>query len=67
MFPFLIPNAARTSEVLNPRGDEIDLDKATGTIPAERMKSCREHRVPLTKAALIPLNQSLIEIPSRFS
>ena len=57
-FQFLILTGARTSEVLNARWDEIDFDKAMWTIPAERMKSRREHRVPLTKAALIPLEHA---------
>jgi integrase len=56
-FRFLILTAARTSEVLNARWEEIDFDKATWTIPAERMKSRREHRVPLTKTALALLTQ----------
>ena len=58
-FRFLILTAARTSEVLNASWDEIDFDKATWTIPAHRMKSRREHRVPLAKAALIPLKQAI--------
>ena len=58
-FRFLILTAARTSEVLNTRWDEIDFDKAIWTIPAARMKSRREHRVPLSKAALAPLKQAM--------
>lgn len=49
---FLILTAARTSEVLNAEWDEIDLENATWTIPADRMKANREHRVPLSKQAL---------------
>lgn len=48
---FAILTAARTSEVLGARWDEIDLDKKVWTIPAERMKARREHRVPLSDAA----------------
>lgn len=48
----LILTALRTSEVINARWDEIDLDKAVWTIPAERMKMKNEHRVPLTKRAV---------------
>ena len=51
-FRFLILTAARTGEVLQARWSEIDLDKTTWTIPAERMKRRREHRVPLSNAAL---------------
>lgn len=48
---FLILTATRTSEVLNAEWDEIDLENATWTIPADRMKARREHRVPLSKQA----------------
>ena len=51
-FEFLVLAAARTSEVRGARWDEIDLDEATWTIPARRMKNDREHRVPLSTAAL---------------
>jgi integrase len=51
-FEFLILTATRTSETLNATWDEIDLGSATWTIPAERMKSAREHRVPLSDDAL---------------
>jgi integrase len=46
---FLILTAARTSEVMLATWDEIDGD--TWTIPAERTKMAREHRVPLSKQA----------------
>jgi integrase len=49
---FLILTAVRTNEAINARWDEIDLDQRVWTIPAERMKAKREHRVPLTDAAL---------------
>lgn len=45
----LILTALRTSEVINARWDEFDLDNAVWTIPAERMKMNNEHRVPLTR------------------
>ena len=44
--------ATRTSEVLNARWTEFDLDAGLWTIPAERMKARREHRVALSKRAL---------------
>lgn len=44
----LIHTAARTSEVLNARWSEFDLEQRIWTIPAERMKAGKEHRVPLT-------------------
>lgn len=48
---FLILTACRTSEVLNAGWSELDLDLAIWTIPAERMKARREHRVPLSARA----------------
>ena len=51
-FEFLVLTAARAGEVRLATWDEIDLEAATWTIPAERMKAAREHRVPLSKHAL---------------
>jgi len=48
----VILTAARTSEVINARWDEVDLNAKVWTIPAERMKAKREHRVPLSDAAV---------------
>lgn len=45
---FLILTAARTSEVLKAQWSEIDLNDRVWTIPPERMKAGREHRVPLS-------------------
>lgn len=47
-FEFTVLTAARTSEVLLATWDEIDIDHATWTVPAQRMKAKREHRVPLS-------------------
>jgi integrase len=44
--------ATRTSEVLYARWSEFDLDAGLWTIPAERMKARKEHRVALSKRAL---------------
>ena len=49
---FLILVAARTGEVTGAQWSEFDLDNATWTIPAERMKGKKEHRIPLSKHAL---------------
>lgn len=49
---FLILTATRSGEVLGARWSEIDLDARVWTIPAERMKAKREHRVPLSAAAM---------------
>ncbi|MCJ2125119.1 tyrosine-type recombinase/integrase [Methylobacterium sp. J-077] len=44
---FTILTAARTGEVIGATWDEMDLAERAWTVPAERMKGCREHRVPL--------------------
>jgi integrase len=49
---FAILTAARTGEALGARWSEIDLAAKVWTVPAERMKAGREHRVPLSDAAL---------------
>ena len=51
-FEFLVLTAARAGEVRFATWNEIDTDAATWTIPAERMKAGREHRVPLPARAL---------------
>jgi integrase len=52
---FIILTAARSSEARCAVWDEIDLDKGLWTIPPERMKANRPHRVPLTQAAIAVL------------
>jgi integrase len=47
-----ILTALRTGEVINARWSEIDFVAKVLTIPAERMKAGREHRVPLSKRAI---------------
>lgn len=46
---FLILTATRTNEVIGATWEEIDLIKKVWTIPENRMKAGREHRVPLSK------------------
>ncbi len=57
-FEFLVLTAARTSEVLKATWDEIDIDAETWTVPANRMKAGREHRVPLASRAVEILKQA---------
>jgi integrase len=59
---FVILTAARTSEVTGATWQEIDFDNQTWTVPAQRMKAKREHRVPLSSAALALLAQLPREI-----
>ena len=55
-FEFLVLTAARTGEVREARWDEIC--GATWTVPAERMKMNREHRVPLSNRAVEVLDEA---------
>lgn len=49
---FLILTAARSGEVRHARWDEVDTGTCLWTVPEDRMKAGREHRVPLSAAAL---------------
>jgi integrase len=49
---FTVLCAARTGESLGATWDEFDLDAKTWTIPDERMKKGKEHRVPLCPRAV---------------
>jgi integrase len=53
---FAILTAARSGEVRGATWDEIDLQAGIWTVPGARMKAGREHRVPLSPAALKLLN-----------
>lgn len=50
---FAILTAARSGEIRGAVWAEIDLDAAVWTIPPERMKAKKEHRIPLSDAALV--------------
>lgn len=54
-FRFLILTAARSGEARGATWAEIDLEAATWTVPGERMKQGKAHRVPLSDAALAVL------------
>jgi len=54
---FVVLTAARSGEVRGARWSEIDMGEAIWTVPAERIKAGREHRVPLSPAALAVLDQ----------
>ena len=55
---FLVLTAARSGEARLATWDEIDIEARTWTIPAERMKANREHRVPLSDAAMAVLREA---------
>ena len=55
---FTILTAARTNEVIQAVWSEFDLDLGIWVVAAERMKSKREHRIPLSEAAKAVLESS---------
>jgi integrase len=54
---FCILTAARTGEVIGARWQEIDLAERLWVVPAARIKSGHEHRVPLCDTALAILEK----------
>lgn len=58
---FLALTAARSGEVRGARWDEFDLDRALWIIPASRMKMDKEHRIPLSTAALALLKDGSMD------
>ena len=59
-FRFLVLTAARSGEVRGATWSEIDFEKKEWRIPANRMKTGTEHRVPLSGEALAVLEQAQI-------
>ena len=54
---FTILTAARSGEVRGMEWYEVDFEQRLWTVPGERMKAGREHRVPLSNAAVELLEQ----------
>jgi integrase len=54
---FVILTCARTGEAIGAQWDEFDLDRKVWTVLGARMKAGKEHRVPLSKAALTALEE----------
>jgi integrase len=54
---FVILTASRTGEVLGACWPEIDLEEGLWTVPPERMKAGRAHRVPLSTRTIALLKQ----------
>jgi integrase len=52
---FIVLTGARLAEATGAMWSEINLDARTWTVPAGRMKGGREHKVPLSKAAIAVL------------
>jgi integrase len=63
---FAILTCGRSGEVLGARWDEIDIAQRLWTIPAVRMKAAREHRVPLSDAAMAIVEQMAALRSSQF-
>jgi integrase len=53
----LLLTATRTNEVLKATWDEIDPEGRVWTVPGERMKAGREHRIPLPNQAIALLEK----------
>ena len=56
---FMVYTATRPGETRLATWDEIDFETSTWTIPGQRMKGGREHRVPLSQQALRVLTEAL--------
>jgi integrase len=54
---FTILTAARTGEVRGTRWREVDRETKVWTVPGDRMKAARMHRVPLSPASLAVLSE----------
>lgn len=54
---YIVLTVARTNEALGAALPEISLAARTWTVPAERMKSGKEHRVPLAAPAIALLHE----------
>ena len=61
---FVILCAARSGEAREASWAEVDIDTRVWTVPANRMKAGREHRVPLSDAAWALLPSSSSRNPS---
>lgn len=55
---FVILTACRSGEALKAKWSEIDEEKGVWVIPASRMKARKEHRIPLSDAALAVLEDA---------
>ena len=57
-FRLLALTAVRSAEIRGMSWDEIDWESATWTIPSRRTKTAREHRIPLSSAAMKLLGEA---------
>ena len=61
-FEFLILTACRSNEVRGATWAEINLEAGLWSIPSERMKSARPHRIPLSRQAIALLTKARDEL-----
>jgi integrase len=59
-----ILTATRTGEAIGGKWPEVDFDKAVWTVPPERTKTGREHRIPLSRQA-VTLRRQGLHLPRR--
>lgn len=57
-FEFLVLTAARSGEVRGARWEEIDIEAASWTVPADRTKTGAEHRIPLAERTVEALREA---------
>lgn len=57
-FEFLVLTATRSGETREAVWTEVDMDKKVWTIPADRMKAKKPHRVPLTDRCMAILKEA---------
>ncbi len=72
-FEFLVLTASRTDEVILAKWPEIDFEKKVWTIPADRMKTGKKYRIPLSARCIEILERAqklydggLFLFPGRF-
>ena len=58
MIEYVVLTACRSGEARLATWDEVDFDAATWTVPAERMKTGKVHRVPLSTRAVVLLGEA---------
>ena len=58
LFAFVTLTASRSGEARLARWSEVDLEGRAWTVPADRMKAKREHRVPLASRAMEVLTEA---------
>jgi len=65
LFEMVVLTACRSGEVRLSRWSEVDLKERLWTIPGERTKTGREHRVPLSSGALSVLKEAKAAVGRR--